>query len=104
MLREEHKLKRLAKGRWRDTAFLLGVRSGERKDEVLESWKPNLKMVNATIKFVEATERLSNNRWQHREEDEEERDDEGGESYSEGERPAQRGREEGGYGRRGQVA
>lgn len=97
ILREEHKIKRLAKGRWSDTAYLLGGWSGERKDGALESWKPNLKMVNATIKFVEATERLNNNRWRHRQEDEEEinggeeRSDEGEESHSEGERPLQRG-------------
>ena len=71
ILREEHKIKRLAKGRWGDTAYLLGGWSGERKDVALESWNPNLKMVNATIKFVGATERLNNNRWRHREEDEE---------------------------------
>ena len=43
-----------------------------------------------------STERLNNNRWRHREEDEgeddgeEERDDDNRESYSEGERPPQR--------------
>ena len=58
ILREEHKIKRLAKGRWGDTAYLLGGWSGERKDGALQSWKPNLKVVKATIKFVEATERL----------------------------------------------
>lgn len=57
-------------------------------------------MVNATIKFVEATKRLNDNRWRQRQDEEEEsngeeeRDDEGGESYSEGERPPHRGREE----------
>lgn len=99
ILREEHKIKRLAKSRWGDTAFLLGGWSGERKDGILESWKPNLKMVNATIKFVEVTKRLNNNRWKQREDEEESngeegRDDEGGEFYSEGERPPHRGREE----------
>ena len=70
ILSEEHKIKRLAKGRWGDTAYLLGGWSGERKDGALQSWKPNLKVVNATIKYVEATERLDNNRWRQREEDE----------------------------------
>lgn len=96
-MREEHKIKRLAKGRWGDAAYLLGGWSGERKDGALQSWKPNLKVVNATIKFVEATERLDNNRWRQREEDEaennrgEERSEEGEESQSERERPLQRG-------------
>ena len=51
-------------------------------------------------KFVEATERLDNNRWRQREEDEaesnrgEERSEEGEESQSERERPLQRGRGE----------
>lgn len=60
ILREELKIKRLAKGRYGDTAYSLGGWSGERKDGTLEIWKPNLKLVNATIKFVEATERLNN--------------------------------------------
>ena len=65
-MREEHKIKRLAKRRWGDIAYLLG-------GWTLQSWKPNLKAVNTTIKFVEAMERLDNNRWRHREEDEAER-------------------------------
>ena len=72
IFREAHKIKRLAKGRWGDTAYSLGGWSGERDDGALQSWKPSLKMVNATIKFVEAMERLNNDRWRHREEDEEE--------------------------------
>lgn len=40
---------------------LVGGWSGKRKDGAVESWKPDLKMVNATIKFVEANERLKNN-------------------------------------------
>ena len=69
-LREEHKIKRLAKGRWGDTA---------------------------TIKFVETADKLDNNRWRRREEDEaesnrgEEGNEEGEESRSERERPLQRG-------------
>ena len=34
ILREEHKIKRLAKGRWGDTAYLLGGWAGERKDGI----------------------------------------------------------------------
>ena len=49
MLREAHRIKILAKGRWSDTANLLGGRSGERKDRALHGWKSDLKMVNATI-------------------------------------------------------
>ena len=63
----------------------------------MQSWKPNLRVVNATIKFVEATDRLDNNRWRQREEDAaesnrgEEGSEEGEESQSERERPLQRG-------------
>lgn len=71
-MREAHKMRSLAKSRWGDTAYLLGGWPGERKDGALHNWKRNLKVVNATIKFVEATERLNNNRWRQREEDEEE--------------------------------
>lgn len=71
-LGEAHKIRSLAKSRWGDTAYLLGGWSGERKDGALHNWKRSLKVVNATIKFVEATERLNNNRWRQREEDEEE--------------------------------
>lgn len=96
ILREAHEIKNLAKGWWDDIAYLLGGWSEESKDGALHSWKPNLKMVNAIIKFVEATERLDNNRWRHREEDEEEsnrgdeRNKECEESYSEGERDHRR--------------
>lgn len=64
MLREARKIQSDAGG---DTAYLSGGWSGERKDGALHSWKPDLKIVNATIKFVEATERLNNNRWRRRE-------------------------------------
>lgn len=57
-----------------------------------------MKVVNATIKLVEASQRLNNNRWRHREEDEEEESNRGEEgarrvkkSHSERERPLQRG-------------
>lgn len=99
ILREKHKIKRLAKDCCSDMAFLLGGWSGERKDGVLESWNSNLKMVNAAIKFVEATERFYNNRWRHKKKDKRESNqgkrmsNEGRESYSEGERPPQKRRE-----------
>lgn len=54
-----------------------------------------MRVVNATIKFVEATDRLDNNRWRQREEDAaesnrgEEGSEEGEESQSERERPLQ---------------
>lgn len=67
MLREAREIKSLAKRRWGDTAFVSGGWSGERKDGAPHSWKPDLKIVNTTIKFVEATERLNNNRWRRRE-------------------------------------
>ena len=54
--------------------------SGERKDGALDNWTPNLKMVNATIRFAEATERLNNNRWRHREEEDRGSDRQGGSS------------------------
>lgn len=48
-LRGAHKIRSLAKSRWGNTAYLLGRWSGERKNVVLHNWKPNLKIVNATI-------------------------------------------------------
>lgn len=48
---------------------MLGGWSGERKDGVLDKWTPNMKMVNATIRFAEATERLDYNRWRYEEEE-----------------------------------
>ena len=80
VLRDAHNIKTLAKGRWGGTAYLLGGWSGERKDGALDNWTPNLKMVNATIRFAEATERLNNNRWRHREEEDRGSDRQGGSS------------------------
>lgn len=69
---------------------MLGGWSAERKDGALQSWNPNLKVVNATatIKLVEASQRLNNNRWRHREEDEEEESNRGEERSEEGEEVA----------------
>lgn len=72
MLREAHKIKSLAKRRWSDTAYLLGGWSGKRKDGALHSWKSDLKMVNPTIEFMEATERLNDSKWRRSGGDEEE--------------------------------
>lgn len=39
-LRDAYNIQKLAKGRWGDTAYLLGGWSGERKDGALENWTP----------------------------------------------------------------
>lgn len=65
-LRDIHNMKKLAKGRWGDTAYLLGGWLGEKKNRALDNWILNLKIVNATIRFAEATERLDNNRWREK--------------------------------------
>lgn len=44
--------------RWGDTSFLLGGRSGERKDGDLAKWKPNLEMIKVCVNYVTATGRL----------------------------------------------
>ena len=94
-LRDAHNIKNLAKGRWGDTAYLLGGWSGKRKEGSLDKWTPNLKMVNATIRFAEATERLDNNRWKHREEEDRASDRQDGDSEES---------DEGGEGRERRIA
>lgn len=54
--------KKPAKKFWSDTAHLLGRQLREKKDKTLDKQTPNLKIVNITIRFAEAIERLENKR------------------------------------------
>jgi hypothetical protein len=59
-------LREVAGDRWRDASYLLGgwsgrkdVKTGEFVDGPRESWKPNVKVVKASIHFLYQTGRLS---------------------------------------------
>ncbi len=59
-LRQE--IRRIAGPRWGDTSYLLGGWSGTWKDGPFDKWKPNIEMINATIRLTLSTSRLDDKR------------------------------------------